>query len=344
MSGSRSPRDVRQIVWLNRKEENAFLEKKCDDVLKLASSTSANDADVLRSRVDQQSELISLLKRRSEDFQTQLSTLETKCATLETDGERLRKSLREERERKELMEKRFFDLNSNHEQMIELKDEYKGMNAKLRDENSRLLAENQTLFSGRLQERDEMIRQLESHVTTLDERCRLADARTVEIERKGRVESDRYERRVDELVRELDDERRRFERERVESRSRIESLCDEARKSDVVVENERAERVRLGALVTEKDCLLREKESCVDRLAKENERLSLKMTALERRFSDQVALVNRDEQVMRLRETVAATEGKLDGLRREYDAYKKHSAQLLNKERELNSKLRHLLK
>lgn len=64
--------------------------------------------------------------------------------------------------------------------------------------------------------------------------------------------------------------------------------------------------------------------------------------AEERYRKDQTA-VDADSRVQELNTRLDDSEKQLELLRREFEAYKKHSGDLLAKERELNAKLRHLI-
>lgn len=65
--------------------------------------------------------------------------------------ESLQQSLAEESKQRKLIEQRFFDLAQNHEEMIRLKDEYKGEARKLRQE----------LLTGQREHKDGLRRSLE---------------------------------------------------------------------------------------------------------------------------------------------------------------------------------------
>eukprot|EP00118_Oscarella_pearsei_P011184 m.73237 g.73237 ORF g.73237 m.73237 type:complete len:77 (+) comp35831_c0_seq1:347-577(+) len=66
--------------------------------------------------------------------------------------------------------------------MIELKDEYKTINSKLRKENDKLKTENSTLFSDKLEEKDQMIENLEKEVLLLNDKCKASEKNRAEIE------------------------------------------------------------------------------------------------------------------------------------------------------------------
>eukprot|EP00118_Oscarella_pearsei_P011186 m.73235 g.73235 ORF g.73235 m.73235 type:complete len:140 (+) comp35831_c0_seq1:612-1031(+) len=136
----------------------------------------------------------------------------------------------------------------------------------------------------------------------------------------------------------------RLKRDKMASSQELNFLQAELEKKVSTMDDLKAVQQELRQLVEDKESSLKEKQAHIDCLEKENERLSSKITAREKHFHDQAAAVSKDEQVILLKERMAATEAELEGLKREYNAYKKHCSQLLTKERELNSRLRHLLK
>lgn len=63
----------------------------------------------------------------------------------------------------------------------------------------------------------------------------------------------------------------------------------------------------------------------------------------EERYQRDVTAVDADARIVELNTRLADNEKELAQLKREFEAYKKHSSELLSKERELNAKLRHLI-
>ena len=139
--------------------------------LRALSKDDLSENAMLRSRIDQQAELICILKQRADEALR-------KTTSMEKDIEELRKvrdetlcALHTETRKYSVLEKRFFVLNSNHEELITFKDEYKEQNGKLRAENGRLRKENEELFGKTVKERDEQITRLRGEVAQLHERC-----------------------------------------------------------------------------------------------------------------------------------------------------------------------------
>ena len=79
----------------------------------------------LRSRIDQQSELICILKQRADELLRKTMALESERSELKKSRQDTLELLQNESRKFSVLEKRFTVLNSNHEEMIVLKDEYK---------------------------------------------------------------------------------------------------------------------------------------------------------------------------------------------------------------------------
>ena len=150
-------------------EMKANLEK-----LRALSKDDLSENGLLRSRIDQQCELICILKQRADESLKKSITLEEETGELKKHRDEILTALHNETRKYTVLEKRFFVLNQNHEELIKIKDEYKTENEKLRIENSRLRTENEGLFGSLVQERDSQIKQLRDEVKNLQESCQVA--------------------------------------------------------------------------------------------------------------------------------------------------------------------------
>lgn len=125
--------------------------------------------DALRSRPNEHSNLIRILKLKVEQLTLQCQSLQITNTHLEGQLVERQEEVDKEKRRVELLERRFAQLASNNQGIISFMEEYKYQNAKLNLENKELLEENQTLFSKKVQEREEFIQKL------LDETKRMTD-------------------------------------------------------------------------------------------------------------------------------------------------------------------------
>ena len=150
-------------------EMKANLEK-----LRALSKDDLSENGLLRSRIDQQCELICILKQRADESLKKCMTLEEENNELKKHRDEILTALHNETRKFAVMEKRFFVLNKNHEELIKIKDEYKTENEKLRMENTNLRRENEGLFGSLVQERDEQMKQLRDELKSLHDEYQAA--------------------------------------------------------------------------------------------------------------------------------------------------------------------------
>lgn len=80
---------------------------------------------MLRSRIDEQSQLIMILKARADESLLKLQTVERMNKELEEFRGNAKEDIQHEIRKFNILDGRFNDLASNHEEMIKFKDEYK---------------------------------------------------------------------------------------------------------------------------------------------------------------------------------------------------------------------------
>lgn len=136
--------------------------------------SSGGDTDVdtkgqRLSRLTEHSNLIRILKLKVEQLTLQCQSLQRTNTQLEEKLVERQREVDREKQRVELLERRFSQLASNNQGIISFMEEYKYQNAKLNLENKELLEENQTLFSKKVQEREAFIQKL------LDETKQMTD-------------------------------------------------------------------------------------------------------------------------------------------------------------------------
>ncbi|XP_063808514.1 coiled-coil domain-containing protein 89 [Pseudophryne corroboree] len=290
---------------------------------------------LLRSRLDEQSQLICMLKRRADDTLLQCQGLEEENRELQRRCTDAGSALAAERTRGDRLEDRFGTLAANHQDMIRFKDEYKRQNKALREEC-------QSLRDGKyleLLERDRDIQELRAQLQTAVTELGPMQKRVDEL--LGREES---------RIQELHLLQRRLEDSETTCHQVKEDLCrlEEVRRT----EQKDAEK-KVDELSKEKQDLL---HLCMERgrLLQEHQREAAELTNrlqsaqkairdAEERFQRDVTAVDADARIVQLNTRLGNSENELGQLRREFEAYKKHSGELLAKERDLNAKLRHLI-
>ena len=138
--------------------------------LRSFSVEDATETGLLRSRIDEQSGLISMLKQRADEVLLRCLALQKINTESEEQVAQYQKKLDRERKKAELIEKRFMDLASNNQAIIAFMDEHKHQNVQLKLENQQLQSENKTLFSKKLQDKEVFVKKLMQEIKQLTER------------------------------------------------------------------------------------------------------------------------------------------------------------------------------
>lgn len=79
----------------------------------------------------------------------------------------------------------------------------------------------------------------------------------------------------------------------------------------------------------------------IDLLQKQLSDAQKEVSVVKEKFCSRAEEVSRDMQVLKLKEELQDVNRKLAQLDKEFQAYKRHSSEMLKQERELNTKLRH---
>ena len=150
------------------------------------SEDDKNENALLRSRIDEQSQLIMFLKQRLDEAAISTKTIEKLNKELENKRDELRVELQLSTSRFNTLDARFNDLARNHEELIKFKDEYKRQNDVLNKENERLRSENKRLFSDALEKSKLRIQELEEQLSGTLERISLVGKEKSLLESKTR--------------------------------------------------------------------------------------------------------------------------------------------------------------
>ena len=131
------------------------------------SQDELSENAMLRSRIDQQSELICILKKQADNSIKKSLDLENDMKELQKAKEEADCNYHEEIRKYHVLEKRFDVLFYNHEEIIKFKDEYKASNDELRRQNNELMNRKAEYEATLLQEKDTAMRDLKNELTDL---------------------------------------------------------------------------------------------------------------------------------------------------------------------------------
>lgn len=145
--------------------------------LRALKEDDKTEAAMLRSRIDEQSRLIMILKQRADEEILRAQALERITKELSDFKDQADNVLKNEIRKYSILDSRFNCLASNHEEMIKIKDEYKRVNQELREENSKLKNDNSRLFSQAIQDKDQKIQELEKKLSILKEQNTAVEAK-----------------------------------------------------------------------------------------------------------------------------------------------------------------------
>ena len=140
----------------------------------LAENEKTENA-MLQSRLDEQSQLIMILKQSADEKGTRLKTLERINEELTLFRDEAGGKLERETRQNNMLDARFNELAENHDEMIKIKDDYKRRNASLQEQNAKLREDNAKLFSKAIQDRDVTIAELQKKVGSLKEQTASLD-------------------------------------------------------------------------------------------------------------------------------------------------------------------------
>ncbi|XP_015283217.1 PREDICTED: coiled-coil domain-containing protein 89 [Gekko japonicus] len=307
---------------------------------------------MLRSRIHEQSQLICILKKRADDNLLRCKTLEQ--LNMELEELRMADTLRLESQarRVQQLEDRFMDLAANHEDMIHFKDEHKRQNMQLREENRRLRQENLSLFSQPLKEKEAELdcltsqyKQLSKDMEALTESHKQGSQRAQRREKELLEAQNRRASAHAEEVRSLRRQLEVLEEKHRHATEQLERAEKELRDGDLkaTVELLRQEKEELLNLAMERGKVLQEKQREILQLEKKAEEMEKAKLAAEQRFETEAAAVDSVLRVRDLQLRLDGAERAYVELRMQFEAYKRHSMDLLTKEKELNMKLRHFM-
>nr|AAI69783.1 Bc8 orange interacting protein [Xenopus laevis] len=302
--------------------------------------------EMLRSRLDEQSQLICMLKQRADETQIKWQHLERVNGELERQSGEAAQRFQSERERGERLEERFAILASNHQQMIRFKDEYKQQNEELRQ----LCDTMRESKYPELLHRDRCIQELRDQLGDTETRLKEQEmnyGRKLDT-LKAKVEQLEGEKRTGSL--ELGDLTHRLkvsEETRHEAQEKLARL-EEIKKAEKAEADRRLEEIKkekqeLLNLCMERGRTLQDRQREAAELSVRLQEAQKSLEKAEESYQRDKAAVDADIRVSDLQRKLEDGENQFEQLRRDFEAYKKHSGDLLTKERELNSKLRHLI-
>ncbi|XP_045870139.1 coiled-coil domain-containing protein 89 [Meles meles] len=317
------------------------------------SEEEKSEKAMLCSRIQEQSQLICILKRRSDEALERCQILELLNTELEEKMVLEAEKLKAKSAQAQQLEERFMTLAANHELMIRFKDEHKSQNVKLREENEKLRLENSNLFSQALKDQEAKVSQLTARsealskeLETVKQRC-AQDARQAQAREKELLEL--QSQRAGAHTKEMEQLRSQLQSLKQKHRQAVEQLAkaEQAHSSlnqelQARLQTVTREKDELLQLAMERGRVLQNKQAEIRQLEEKLETADVARRHALERFEQEAMAVDSNLRVRELQRRVDGIQKAYDELRLQSEAFKKHSLDLLSKERELNAKLRHL--
>lgn len=143
-----------------------MIQKSMDKLLNF-SSEDATETEMLRSRIDEQTNLILMLKESADDLLLRWRAQQKINTELENSLTDCQKELDDKIKKAELLEERIAYLANLNKSIIAFMEEYKSENAQLKIENKQLQSENDSLFSQKLKDKEVCVQKLTQDIKLL---------------------------------------------------------------------------------------------------------------------------------------------------------------------------------
>ncbi|KAK9537585.1 hypothetical protein VZT92_005189 [Zoarces viviparus] len=317
------------------------------------STEDATETEMLRSRLDEQSTLISMLEQRADKELLRCQALEQLNADLEGQETDRQKELDGEREKANLFEKRSMDLAANNEGIIVFLDDYKKQNAQLKLENKQLQSENETLFSQKLHDNEVFIQNLKQEIKELTERHTNEEKEYREklsrCQSKLLEQTTQHQAKDASLLDQLHDARQQ-QREALEICNDLKTKLQEAEEEHALKEINLSESItsltkerdKLLHLSMERGNVIQEKQEEIQQLETKWKQEEKARAEAEDRFEREAKAVNEDVNVKLIQSALDEYKSNYRQLKEDFEAFRDHNNNLILQERELNKKLRHM--
>ncbi|NXT79468.1 CCD89 protein, partial [Zapornia atra] len=316
------------------------------------SPEEKSERAVLQSRVEQQHRLVCILKEKADDANKRCRSLEQLKAELEKLRTEDAMKMKAQAQRIQHLERRFSDLANNHEKMIQFKDEHRKRHMQLWEENKRLQQENEALFSQTVREKEAEVLQLTARATelsqqldSLQEKHAYESCRAQERERKLlealSQQTSAYTWEVDSLKYQL----QLLQQKHQEAVAQVEQAESQQRAQDselqAKLERVNKEKEQLLCLAAERGKALEDKQQEIQQLEKKLQTAGKARQRSGKRVVREEAAADNDLKVQELQQQLESSKEAYNELSLQFEAYRKHSMDLLTKEKALNLKLRH---
>ncbi|XP_030285448.1 coiled-coil domain-containing protein 89 [Sparus aurata] len=320
---------------------------------KLQSLSVEDTTETLRSRIDEQSGLICILKHRADELLLRCQAQQKINTELEGQLTDCQRELDCERKKGELIEKRFMDLAANNQAIIAFMDDHKNQNAQLKLENEKLQSENDSLFSQKLQDKEVYVQKLLQDIKQLMEKYTNKEneyrEKVAGCQSKILEQATEHQAKEASLLDQLYNAQKQ-QRDVVEMCQDLKLKLQKSEEEHALKENNMRESItrftkekdKLLSLSMERGKVIQEKQEEIQQLETKWKEEKKARVEAEERFEQEAEAVNADLKVKSLQSALDESTLKFRMFKKDFEAFKEHSTKLLTQERELNKKLFHM--
>jgi len=294
----------------------------------------------LKSRIDEQSELICILKKRADQLLLESKSAEGRCRLAEKTNADLVMQVKQEKSKVIMLENRFNELAENHTEIIQYKEEYRAKAASLQKENDFLRGENTNVMTPLLAEKDKHIEEWQQKNNELYQRINELERENSDLSKEiVRLEKSETNKsiQINDLLSDID--KLNLEKKSYEL-NKTEELQALSKNFNSKIESLNAEKEKFFTTSLERGKELASKEDSIARLNADIFELKNQIKSINSEWKDAKNKLSKDATYKRLSKENEILKETLAEKERAFAAFTKHSNDLLEKERFMNKRLR----
>jgi chromosome segregation ATPase len=336
---NRNPRELREFVEKCKSMEP--LEASFQN-LRNISDEEKTEIGKLKSRIDEQSRLIMILKQRGDDLINKNMSLESMNTQIETELENVKRELKLADVKYELIDKQFKVLSQNHDELIKIKDDYKNKNIQLLER-----FKDQTVQAERERHLKEEITTLQNQIIELKKVCEQSNLKFIDFTNEATLN---LNKKLEEAAKKSLQDKNEIKKLQgtlgnLENEIKyLQTMNEETKKT--LNDQQELLNLKINQLQSDKnELILKLRQTEDDKMKAINNTIEIekKMKALDQKFHNDMKNFTENNSMQKLRTQLKEANEKNENLLKEFDAYKSYSNSLINKEREINQKLTFLM-
>lgn len=292
-----------------------------------------------QSRIDEQAELICILKKRTDTLILEAEDYKTQIKKLEKTQDQLKAQIESEKTQSRMIEQRFDDLADNHQELIKYKDMYKSSAAELQEENVRLRMENGSLMNPQIEAKNKEIQNWQDKTKSLLEKLEKLEKSNADLTvEKSSLENKTVNQSA--TITDLEERLRISETKNAELEASKTTALEKTKKlHSLELHSLRAESKNYMDMAYERSKAIQSKEDLIASLQAELNEKNKKLDSIDSEWASAKGKLTKDATVKRLMQENQEFRETYNMLRLEYDAFKEHTSGILEREKSLNKRL-----